>query len=305
MEPGQGDNVQQNGATMMRGASGLPSLERFPTLASSSLRRGPNRFGALPASPVSRFRLLIRASLCCKNQRSTGIAHVQYCRRVGLDRYYNGGTQRMNQPDVIIGIDLGTTNSVVAVLENEQPKVIVNSEGQSKTPSVVSFMETGEVVVGDIARRQSAVNPTRTVSSIKRLMGRTVADIDSLGIHFAFQLVTHENRLMVRVGEYGYTPPQLSAFVLKKLKEAAQEYLGHPVTKAIITVPAYFDDLQRQATYEAGQLAGLEVLRLLNEPTAAAMAYGLGRTGSERVVVYDFGGGTFDLTVLDITDNTF
>lgn len=211
----------------------------------------------------------------------------------------------MSQPDPIIGIDLGTTNSVVAVLENDQPKVIVNREGSTRTPSVVSFLDNGEVVVGDIAKRQSAVRPERTVSSMKRLMGRRQQDIEGLGLTFPFEIATHDNELMIRVGEEGYTPSQVSAFVLQKLKAAAEDYLGGVVSKAIITVPAYFDDLQRQATFEAGRLAGLEVLRLLNEPTAAAMAYGLGRGEEERVAVYDFGGGTFDLTILDIAENTF
>ncbi|MBX7246459.1 MAG: molecular chaperone DnaK [Candidatus Sumerlaeaceae bacterium] len=207
--------------------------------------------------------------------------------------------------DHIIGIDLGTTNSVVAILENEQPRVIHNSEGSTKTPSVVSFLENGDVVVGEIARRQTAVHPERSVTSIKRIMGRTLDDVEALEITVPYELVEQDGQLMVKIDDQGFTPSQISAHVLKKLKQSAEDYLGTEVTKAIVTVPAYFDDLQRQATMEAGKLAGLEVLRLVNEPTAAAMAYGLGREGTERVVVYDFGGGTFDVTVLEITDNTF
>jgi molecular chaperone DnaK len=220
-------------------------------------------------------------------------------------RQHIGLRTRMAESEHIIGIDLGTTNSVVAVLENEQPRVIANAEGGTRTPSVVSFLDNGEVLVGELARRQSTVNPERTVSSAKRLMGRTLADIESLNLNFSFNLTQVEGELMVKIGNSGYTPAQVSAFILRKLKMAACDYLGEEVSRAIITVPAYFDDLQRQATYEAGKLAGLEVMRLVNEPTAAAMAYGLGKGESERVVVYDFGGGTFDITVLDITDNTF
>lgn len=195
---------------------------------------------------------------------------------------------------------------MVAVLEGETPKVITNSEGSTRTPSVVSFSTDKEIVVGDVARRQGAVNPTRTVYSIKRLMGRTPADIEALGLNLPYELASSEDsRLLVKIDETGYTPAQISSVILSKLKQAAEDYLGEDLTKAIITVPAYFDDLQRQATREAGKLAGLEILRLVNEPTAAAMAYGLGKESNERVAVYDFGGGTFDLTIIDITDGTF
>ena len=212
----------------------------------------------------------------------------------------------MSGNDYIIGIDLGTTNSVVAILEGESPKVIANSEGSTRTPSVVSFLPGGDYIAGDVARRQGAVNPARTVYSIKRLMGRTPHDIEAMGIHTPNQLAsTADAQLVVKIDDQGYTPAQISAFILEKLKQAAEDYLGEDVAKAIITVPAYFDDLQRQATREAGKLAGLEVLRLVNEPTAAAMAYGLGKDRSERVAVYDFGGGTFDLTILDISEGTF
>ncbi len=195
---------------------------------------------------------------------------------------------------------------MVAILEGEAPKVITNSEGSTKTPSVVSFMPDGEVTVGDVARRQGSINPSRTIYSIKRLMGRTPQDVEALGLYAPYELASTEDaQLVVKMGADGYTPAQISAMILKKLKQAAEDYLGEDVDKAIITVPAYFDDLQRQATREAGRLAGLEVLRLVNEPTAAAMAYGLGKERSERVAVYDFGGGTFDLTVLDISEGTF
>ena len=211
----------------------------------------------------------------------------------------------MAESEHIIGIDLGTTNSVVAVLEDEAPRVIPNSEGSTRTPSVISFQDNGDVLVGELARRQAAVNPSRTVSSVKRFMGRGTGDLEHLRARLPFELTEVEGELYVRVGDQGYTPPQLSAFILTKLKQAAEDYLGEEVAKAIITVPAYFDDIQRKATMEAGRLAGLEVLRLINEPTAAAMAYGLGRDGHERIAVYDFGGGTFDVTLLDIENNAF
>lgn len=206
----------------------------------------------------------------------------------------------------IIGIDLGTTNSVVAVVENDQPVVLVNSEGSTRTPSVVSFPEAGAPpIVGELAKRQALLCPERTVMSIKRLMGRTYRDVVELGFDLPYQLAEQEGRLLVRIGNQGYTPSQISALILQKLKKTAEDYFGEPVDKAVITVPAYFDDLQRQATQEAAELAGLQVVRLINEPTAAAIAYGLGRGGEERVAVYDFGGGTFDLTILDIAGNTF
>lgn len=212
----------------------------------------------------------------------------------------------MADNDYIIGIDLGTTNSVVAILEGETPKVITNSEGSTRTPSVVSFLANGDITVGDVARRQGAVNPSRTVYSIKRLMGRTPQDVEALGINAPYDLKrTDEAQLVVSIDDNLYTPAQISSYILQKLKQAAEDHLGEPVTRAIVTVPAYFDDLQRQATREAGRLAGLEILRLVNEPTAAAMAYGLGKERKERVAIYDFGGGTFDLTILDISEGTF
>ncbi len=213
----------------------------------------------------------------------------------------------MSKIDHIIGIDLGTTNSVVAVVENDQPVVLTNSEGSTRTPSVVSFSvdPTEPPLVGELARRQAVLNPERTIFSVKRLMGRSLADVEEWGKDLPYRLVEEDGRLLISVDGYGFTPSQISAFILKKLKETAENYLGEPVERAVITVPAYFDDLQRQATYEAAELAGLRVLRLLNEPTAAAMAYGLGKEHEQRVAVYDFGGGTFDLSILEISGNTF
>ncbi|MDD2430883.1 MAG: molecular chaperone DnaK [Firmicutes bacterium] len=185
----------------------------------------------------------------------------------------------------IIGIDLGTTNSVVAVIEGGEPTVISNTEGNRTTPSVVAFKEDGEMLVGELAKRQAVVNPDRTVSSIKRNMGSD-----------------HK----VKIGSKNYTPQQISAFILSKLKKDAEDYLGETVTQAVITVPAYFKDAQRQATKDAGRIAGLEVLRIINEPTAAAMAYGLDKLEqNETILVYDLGGGTFDVSILEIGDGVF
>ncbi len=210
-----------------------------------------------------------------------------------------------NSPHVI-GIDLGTTNSVVAVVDSGEPNVINNQEGRSKTPSVVAFDEQGGVTVGEIALRQGATQPRRTICSVKRFIGRMHDEILDEGDLVSFELTADEaGRSAIRVDERVYLPEQISAQVLAKLKQAAEDYLGQRVGRVVLTVPAYFDDNQRQATMEAAKLAGLEVLRLLNEPTAAAMAYGLGRGGRETVAVYDFGGGTFDFSVLDIEDKTF
>lgn len=207
----------------------------------------------------------------------------------------------MESESKVIGIDLGTTNSVVAYVEAGQPVVIPNTEGSNKTPSVVAFLDKGEVVVGEIARRQAATNPKRTVYSIKRLMGRNFEDIEESGDVFTFDVVDQDDNILIDIDGMGYKPEQISALVLRKLKESAEQYLGEEVTQAIITVPAYFDDLQRNATIEAAKMAGLEVLRLINEPTAAALAYGLGKEQDELVAVYDFGGGTFDISILEIS----
>jgi molecular chaperone DnaK len=213
----------------------------------------------------------------------------------------------MHSDQIIIGIDLGTTNSVVAVVEGDEAVVIPNQEGSNKTPSVVAFLDNQECLVGEIARRQAATNPVRTVTSIKRMMGVPYEDLDDLVLNFPYEIVNHEDRVLINVDGSGYTPEQISALVLKKLKEAAESYLGKSVAQAVITVPAHFDDLQRNATLEAAQMAGLEVLRLINEPTAAALAYGVGKSaGAEEIIaVYDFGGGTFDITILEISNKTF
>ena len=199
--------------------------------------------------------------------------------------YRKGGSVgSLSSNDYIIGIDLGTTNSVVAILEGEFPRVITNGEGSTRTPSVVSILPDGEVSVGEIARRQGSVNPARTIYSIKRLMGRTPQDAEAMGLYTPYELdSTSDSQLVINIDDQSYTPSQVSACILQKLKQAAEDYLGEKVTRAIVTVPAYFDDLQRQATRNAGKLAGLEIARLVNEPTAAAMAYGLGKDRSERV----------------------
>jgi molecular chaperone DnaK len=213
----------------------------------------------------------------------------------------------MVEESKIIGIDLGTTNSVVAVVEGDEPIVIPNQEGTNKTPSVVAFLDNNECIVGEIARRQATTNSSRTVNSIKRLMGLPFEEVEEWVDILPYQIVNHEDRLLIDVNGLGYSPEQISALIIKKLKESAESFLGGEVKQAVITVPANFDDNQRNATIEAARLAGLEVLRLINEPTAAALAYGLGKTAGadEIIAVYDFGGGTFDITVLEISDKTF
>ena len=201
----------------------------------------------------------------------------------------------------VIGIDLGTTNSVVAVLENGEPVVIANSEGGRTTPSVVGFGKDKERLVGQVAKRQAVTNPENTVFSIKRFMGRKFAEVSEEQKMVPYKVVEASNG-DVRVSVQGkmYSPPEISAMILQKLKQAADDYLGEKVTKAVITVPAYFNDSQRQATKDAGKIAGLEVLRIVNEPTAAALAYGLDKKKDETIAVYDFGGGTFDISVLEV-----
>ncbi len=202
----------------------------------------------------------------------------------------------------IIGIDLGTTNSVVAVMEGSDPKVIANKDGDRLTPSVVAFNDKGETLVGVQARRQAVTNPKRTISSIKRFMGRRHNEVASEEKIVPYEVVGGpEDYVKVQAGDEEFTPPEISAKVLRALKEAAEAYLGHKVNKAVITVPAYFNDAQRQATKDAGQIAGLEVSRIVNEPTAAALAYGLDKKKDERIVVFDLGGGTFDVSVLDVS----
>jgi len=206
----------------------------------------------------------------------------------------------------IIGIDLGTTNSVVAVMEGKEPKVIPNAEGNRLTPSVVSFTDKGDVLVGEPARRQAVINPKRTVYSIKRFMGRRHSEVATEEKMVPYQVVGGaEEYVKVRIGDKEFTPPEISAKILRKLKDAAEAYLGHRVNKAVITVPAYFNDAQRQATKNAGEIAGLEVVRIINEPTAAAMAYGLDKKSNEKIVVFDLGGGTFDVSVLEVAEGVF
>jgi len=201
----------------------------------------------------------------------------------------------------VIGIDLGTTNSVVAILEGGDPKVIANSEGGRTTPSVVAFGKDGERLVGQVAKRQAVTNPENTIFSIKRFMGRKFAEVSEEQKMVPYKVVQAGNGdARVSVGGKLYSPPEISAQILQKLKQAAEDFLGEKVTKAVITVPAYFNDSQRQATKDAGQIAGLEVLRIVNEPTAAALAYGLDKKKDETIAVYDFGGGTFDISVLEV-----
>ena len=201
----------------------------------------------------------------------------------------------------VIGIDLGTTNSVVAVMEGGEPKVIINPEGGRTTPSVVAFTGKGETLVGQVAKRQAVTNPDNTISSIKRFMGRRYDEIPEEIKIVPFKVVRGKNddaRIVAQGKEY--PPPELSAMVLRKMRQAAEDYLGEKITKAVITTPAYFNDSQRQATKDAGQIAGLEVLRIINEPTAAALAYGLDKKKDETIAVYDFGGGTFDISILEV-----
>jgi molecular chaperone DnaK len=209
----------------------------------------------------------------------------------------------MVEGEKIIGIDLGTTNSVVALMEGTEAKVIPNAEGNRLTPSVVAFTEKGEVLVGEPARRQSVTNPTRTVYSVKRFMGRRHHEVESEEKMVPYQVVGQSGEYVkIKAGDNEYTPQEISAKILRKLKEAAESYLGHKVNKAVITVPAYFNDSQRQATKDAGQIAGLEVARIINEPTAAALAYGLDNKKDEKIIVFDLGGGTFDVSVLEVAD---
>ncbi len=206
----------------------------------------------------------------------------------------------------VIGIDLGTTNSCVAVLEGGKPVVIPNAEGSRTTPSVVAFSKTGEVLSGQVAKRQAISNAENTIFSIKRFMGRRHNEVAEEEKIVSYKIV-EDSKGSVKVGvrDKEYTPPEISAFVLQRLKETAEDYLGTKVTKAVITVPAYFNDSQRQATKDAGEIAGLEVLRIINEPTAASLAYGLDRKKNEKIAVFDLGGGTFDISILEIGEGVF
>jgi molecular chaperone DnaK len=201
----------------------------------------------------------------------------------------------------IIGIDLGTTNSVVALLEGGEPKVIANSEGSRTTPSVVAFAKTGERLVGQVAKRQSVTNPRNTVYSIKRFMGRRSEEVSDEMKMVPYKVERADNGdARIDIDGKQFSPPEISAMILQKLKQAAEDYLGEKVTEAVITVPAYFNDAQRQATKDAGKIAGLDVKRLVNEPTAAALAYGLDKKKDQTIAVYDFGGGTFDISILEV-----
>jgi molecular chaperone DnaK len=200
----------------------------------------------------------------------------------------------------IIGIDLGTTNSVVAVLEGGEPKVIANEEGARTTPSVVGFSKSGERLVGQVAKRQAITNPENTVFSIKRFMGRRFNEVNDEMKMVPYKVVQQGDHVAVVAQGKQYTPPEISAMILQKLKKSAEAYLGETVTEAVITVPAYFNDAQRQATKDAGKIAGLDVKRIVNEPTAAALAYGLDKKKDETIAVYDFGGGTFDISILEV-----
>ena len=202
----------------------------------------------------------------------------------------------------IIGIDLGTTNSVVAVMEGKDPKVIVNQEGDRVTPSVVAWNDEGEVLVGQVAKRQAVTNPEGTVYSAKRFIGRRHAEADAARVPYKVVARSDGAAAFEVVGKT-LAPPEVSAHVLRKLKKAAEDYLGETVNEAVITVPAYFNDAQRQATKDAGKIAGLEVKRIVNEPTAAALAYGIDKKKDEVIAVYDFGGGTFDISILEVSDS--
>ncbi len=212
----------------------------------------------------------------------------------------------MAEGEKIIGIDLGTTNSVVAVMEGGDVTVIPNQEGSRLTPSVVAFNSKGETLVGEPAKRQAVTNPKGTIYSIKRFMGRRHDEVKSEEKMVPYEIVGGPSDFVkVKVNGKEYTPPEISALILRKLKEAAESHLGHKVRKAVITVPAYFNDSQRQATKDAGQIAGLEVARIINEPTAAALAYGLDKKKNEKIAVFDLGGGTFDISILDVADGVF
>lgn len=212
----------------------------------------------------------------------------------------------MAEREKIIGIDLGTTNSVVAVMEGDQPTVIINSQGSRLTPSCVAFTDKGERLVGSLAKRQAIINPRNTVYSIKRFMGRRHSEVAQEEKLVPFKIVGEpEEPVQVEIKGKQYTPPEISAMVLQDLKKTAEDYLGYPVKKAVITVPAYFNDAQRQATKDAGTIAGLDVVRIINEPTASCLAYGLDKKKTGKIAVFDLGGGTFDISVLEVGDGVF
>ncbi|MEK7356486.1 MAG: Hsp70 family protein, partial [Bdellovibrionota bacterium] len=203
----------------------------------------------------------------------------------------------------IIGIDLGTTNSVVALMEGGDPKVLVNEEGARTTPSVVAFTKDGEKLVGQIAKRQAVTNPENTIFSAKRFIGRRFEETAEETKLVPYNVVKKGTDSVFKIRDEHVTPEEISALILGKLKKVAEDYLGTPVTEAVITVPAYFNDAQRQATKDAGRIAGLEVKRIINEPTAAALAYGFDKNKDQKIAVYDLGGGTFDISILEVGDN--
>jgi molecular chaperone DnaK len=206
----------------------------------------------------------------------------------------------------VIGIDLGTTNSVVAVMEGGDPVVIPNAEGSRTTPSVVAFTKDGERLVGQVAKRQAITNPRNTIFSIKRFMGRKIDEVREEAARVPYEVTEGPGKdVAVKIGDKTYSPPEISAMILQKMRQTAEDYLGQKVERAVVTVPAYFNDSQRQATKDAGKIAGLEVLRIINEPTAAALAYGLDKKKDEKIAVFDLGGGTFDISILEIGDGVF
>ena len=207
----------------------------------------------------------------------------------------------------IIGIDLGTTNSCVSVMEGNEPVVIPNSEGKRTTPSVVAFVDGGERKVGDPAKRQAITNPTNTIYSIKRFMGCRFDEVNKEADRVPYNVIKGENNTpRIQINDRNYSPQEISAMVLQKMKKTAEDFLGQEVNEAVVTVPAYFNDAQRQATKEAGEIAGLKVERIINEPTAAALAYGLDKSGKDmKIVVFDFGGGTHDVSILELGDGVF
>ena len=206
----------------------------------------------------------------------------------------------------VLGIDLGTTNSCMSVMEGGEPVVIPNAEGMRTTPSIVAFTKTGERLVGQAAKRQAVTNASNTIFSIKRFMGRKFEEVAREIKLVPYKVVKAANGdANVSIGDKTYSPPEISSMILQKMKADAEAFLGEPVTQAVVTVPAYFNDSQRQATKDAGRIAGLEVLRIINEPTAASLAYGLDKKKDEKIAVYDLGGGTFDVSVLDIGDGVF
>src|SRR5471030_3044956 len=207
----------------------------------------------------------------------------------------------------IIGIDLGTTNSCVAVMEGNEPVVIANEEGHRTTPSVVAFLKNGERKVGDPAKRQAITNPQNTISSVKRFMGRRYDEVTEEISHWSYKVAKGDNNTVrVAIDDRLFTPQEISAMIIQKMKKTAEDYLGHEVTEAVITVPAYFNDAQRQATKEAGEIAGLKVRRIINEPTAAALAYGLDKKHKNmKIAVFDLGGGTFDISILELGEGVF